>query len=645
MQNNIQFASQVLNEYKEGLAYKKQQGYLDSWAEYERFRAGNQWPRATNRTKDLPRPVFNVIDQIQSHKVSSVMNENIKMAFSPMESADFSKNTQTDGQKPGEPQDLEAEAADLFTRYADANWERIKQDDLNEEALDSASNTGTCIWHYYWDASKSGGNKLKWIGQMEGETIDVVNFFPGNPQQRDVQKQPYVIITHRDDVKNIQEEAKANGVSQELIAMITSDKDTEDQAYDKARYEIAGSQKATILTKYWRENGYIFFTKVCGNVVVKPKTSTNRKLYPLEVMQWKRRKKSIFGVGDTEGLIPNQKSINFLIAMQILSVQNTGWPKMLIKKEFIRQNPTNAPGEILVDNGPPGTWNAQYMMPGTISQHAQLLVDNIMTYTKESAGANESAMGEQITKDLNASAIMLLQKAAGIPIESIKRRFYQSMENIARIWVEFWQVNYNTTRLISLKNDEQESFTTSFNGSKYKDIQLEVKVDIGASSGYSETMMMSTLDKLYDRGDIGITQYLKYVPQNVAPFKERLLKDIQKQQEQQAQQQAPVEKPPSVSIAYKDLPPAGQIQLAQQAGISLTPEDMLQNMQSNLQSSQPQAQVGGQMHPFDQLLAQLPSHEQDQFKKMAPEQQKAVVDQMMAEMQGQQNMQMMAPNN
>lgn len=618
--NIMQLASQVQVEYKDGLAYKKQQGYLEDWAEYERFRSGDQWPKTTSRTKDLPRPVFNVIDQIQGHKVSSVMNENIKMLFSALETA--APQPDPTGQQPEDP---EVQAADLFSRYADSTWERIKQDDLNEEALDSASNVGTCIWHYYWDNSVTGGNKVKWMGEMCGEIIDPVNFFPSNPQQRNVQKQQYIIITHRDDVQIIRDEAKQNGVSQEYLVMITPDKETQDQAYDMAKYEITSSKKATVLTKYWKENGTVYFMKVCGNVVVKPKTNTNRKLYPLEVMQWKRRKKSIFGVGDTEGLIPNQKSINFLIAMQILSVQNTGWPKMLIKKEFIRQNPTNAPGEILVDSGPPGSWNAQYMVPGMISQAASGLTESIMQYTKEVSGANESAMGEQVSAQLNASAIMMLQKAAGIPIESIKRRFYQSMENIGRIWEEFWKVNYNTTRNITIKNDNEEPVTTSFNGSQYKDTDMQLKIDIGPSSGYSETMVMNTLDKFYDKGDIDISMYLKYVPANVAPFRERMLKDIQESQANTPKQPQDI---PSLSISYKDLPLAGQMQLAQKAGIDLQPQDMMQQAQAQ----QPQAP---QQHPFDQLLAQLPQHEQAAFKKAAPEQQKSIVDQMMAQMQQQ----------
>ena len=345
-----------------------------------------------------------------------------------------------------------------------------------------------------------------------------------------------------------------------------------------------------------------YFLKVAGNVVVKPKTDMRIKLYPLEVMQWKRRKKSIFGVGDTEGLIPNQKAINFLIAMQILSVQNTGWPRMLIKREYIKQTPTNTPGEVLVDTAPTGQWSAQYMQPGTISSQAQNLVDNIMTYTKEVAGANESALGEQVSANMPASAIMMLQKAAGIPIESIKRRFYQSTENIGQIWEQFWKVYYNTDRMVTLKDDEQEPYSTTFNGSQHADLDMELKIDIGPSSSYSESLMMSSLDKLHDAKEIDTIQYLKYVPSTVAPYKDRLIKELQEQQQMMAQQQAQ--------------------QAQQQQGMQ---QQQMMDQQAQEQANAP--------HPFDELLAKLPKHEQDAFRKKSPEEQKQIMDAIMTPQQ------------
>lgn len=590
----IELASTVENQYKEGLSYKKQMGFLDNWAEYERMAAGNQWPAPTEKTKNLPRPTFNIINRIQKFKVSSVMNENIKMVFSAEQTEE------------GEP---EFEGAERFTRYADTTWEKIKQDKLNEEVLESGANIGTGVLHYYWDNNKYGGNKVKYQGEICGEVIDPVNFFPGNPQSNDVQKQPYNIITHRDLVENVKKEAKENKVSIEMIELIKSDSETTDQAYDMAQQELSQSNKVTVLTKYWKENGKIHFIKIASGVVVKPATNTNLTRYPLVVMQWERRKRSIFGIGDTEGLIPNQKAINFLMAMQLLSVQLTGWPKLIVDRALVKQKPTNTPGEVIQVDGAQGNiGNAiQYMNPGNISNHAGGLVESFMQYTKEVTGANESAMGEQQSAQMNATAIMLLQKASDVPIESIKRRFYQAMEDVGLIWQDMWKVYFNTERAITMKDDEDEKYVDNFTGTDYADVDMNLKIDIGPSSNYSETLMMTSLDKLFDGQHITIEDYLSFAPKNVIPFKDRLLKKVQERQQQE--------------MAMQQEQQAMQQQQEQMQG---------QQQQKQMMMDEQQAQLEGP-HPFDQLLAQLPKHEQDAFRKLPPEEQQAIMQQMMSQ--------------
>lgn len=567
---NIGQASIVQKQYKEGIAYKNQMGFLKKWAEYERFKAGDQWPPATEKTKTLPRPVFNIIKQIINHKVASVMNENIKMVFT---ANDAEENT------------LEYDGADIFTRYADTTWEEVKQDQLNEEALENGATNGPCIWHYFWDTTKKGGNSLKYVGAIAGEVIDTVNFFAGNPQNAKVQEQPYIIITHRDLVGNVQEEARTNGVSPEIANLIKPDSDTEDQAYDMAKKELAEGDKVTVITKYWKElqvpevNPTVHFLKVAGNVVIKPKTNTRLSLYPVAVMQWERRKRSIYGVGDTEGLIPNQKAINFLLAMQLLSVQNTGWPKLIVDKKFVQQQITNAPGEVINISGHNGSINnaISYLNPGNVSSNAPNLVDSFLSYTKEVAGANENALGEQSTSQLNATAIMLLQKAAGVPLESIKRRFYQAQEDIGLIWADFWKVYYNTDRKVSLKDDDGETYTDTFNGTQYKEVDMNLKIDIGPSSSYSESLMMTSLDKLFDGQHITLEDYLLFSPKNVIPFKDRLLKRIQERQEQ-----AKIQQDDMFEQMLQQLPPEEQ-----QAFLSAPPE-VQEQIKAQLMGQQPQ---------------------------------------------------------
>ena len=113
-----QFTDKKLSKhYKNGVQYHQRMGFTEKWPEYERFLAGDQWPPPTERTKGLPRPVFNLISYIQMHKKASVMGDAIKMVFTSEEfgevDVDEELNTAMDG-------------ADKFTKFAASAWEKIE---------------------------------------------------------------------------------------------------------------------------------------------------------------------------------------------------------------------------------------------------------------------------------------------------------------------------------------------------------------------------------------------------------------------------------------------------------------------------------------------------------------------------------------
>lgn len=549
-----QIVSQDETRYKQGLAYMKQKGYLIDWPRFERFKAGDQWPAPTARTKNLPRPVFNIIDLIEGMKVSFVMNEQIMMRFTSTDSGT----------------DEVLEAADIFTRYSDTIWEEVEQNELNEQMLEIAANIGTGILHYYWNNDVKGGNKLKYQGKICGEVLDAINVFWGNPQVTDVQKQPFIVITLRESTKSVREEAKANGLSKTLLNLIVGDNDTSDEGYDMAQVEVKDESKTTVILSYYRkEDGFIYFRKVASGVIVKSETNTQLRRYPLAVMQWKRRRKSIHGVGETQGVIENQRSINFMIAMALLSGQLTGWPKMAIDPMRVdKRKITNTPGEIVeVKNAEQGISTAiQYLNPGNISPHVMNLVSEVINLTRSMTSANDAATGESPGANMSAAALIQLQRANGVPIESVKRRFYKCMKDVGRIWEEFFKVKYNLPREIKVKDDDGEDTFVEFDGSKFSEADLNLKVDVGPSSMFSEALMMSSLDKFLDNKFITFDQYLKYSPNNVVPFKERLMREIENQQEELPEQADPLAGlTPEQRAQFDSLPPDQQQAILQQA--------------------------------------------------------------------------------
>ncbi|MGE4213151.1 MAG: hypothetical protein AB7E42_00035 [Anaerotignaceae bacterium] len=575
----------IWKEYQEGLSFQQNMEFSKKFPEYERFKQGDQWPEATERTKALPRPVFNIIRLFVTNKKSNVLNQNMKMVYS---SAETASSVDESGQGMGMDDDSVAQAiqgAMDYTNYSENLWYELDQDELNDQFVEDAASCGTGILHYYWDDTVKGGQLQPYIGALRGETIDALNIFFANPQLTDVQKQPWVIISSREDVKTVRERAKGSKLSKADIELISPDNDSDSEGYDTAKKEQDGSEKVTVLTKYYRKEGKVYYSKSTRSVVLEndkcltPETYTKEEIaqlasmgmevpqsavidrYPIVVMQWQKRKKCMFGAGEIEGIIPNQKAINFNIAMMLLSVQDNAWPKLVTKPGALRQVITNLPGEILTDYYSSGD-GVKYMQPPNFNYMAISLVDKVMELSRSTSGVTEVATGEQLGANMAASAIIALQNQAKVPIENIQKRFYRSIKDVGKIWEQFFKTYYNMPRMMTV-DDVQGGVTASpFLGEQYKNVEFKLKIDVGPASAYSESLAMATLDKMYDKGDIGLEMYAELAPNNVMPFKETLKKLVQRANEQaqlQAQQQA---------MAQGDMQMPGQQPMGSQLGNS-----------------------------------------------------------------------------
>lgn len=511
-------------KYETGLNFFRKERFLQECAKAERFYSNEHWYGMEDL--DLPKPVLPICKRIIDFKVSSVMAEDIKMNFS------------VDGYAEGAESDKSVtyeEAADLFTSYADTTWEEIKQKDLNEEMLLNAAQCGPGALHYYYDTTIKQGNDIQAIGALCGEVIEGTNLFLGNPNDRRINAngrpvQPYVIISYRDLVERCKEEARKNGVSEDKVRLITPDNDVQDQGYDKAKSELDDQSKTTTLLHYFVKGWYIWYKKSCRMVDIIPETNTGYTLYPVVLMNWGIRKRFAYGIGEMKGLIPNNIAANQLMAQAILSAQRTGTPQ-LIYDRLRMGKPTNRVGQAIgVDGDITGA--AKYMETGKVSNDIHIITDKLVTLTKDLVGANENALGD--AKAENTSALMWAQKQSAIPLESVKRRFYQCMEDVGLIWADIWRTKYNTIRQIVVKNSEGKEEAREFNGEEYKDINMKLKIDIGASTQWSEITNLNMLNSWLDKQLISFIEYLERLPQGSVTKKQQLI-DARKQQQEEAE--------------------------------------------------------------------------------------------------------------
>ena len=400
--NEIREVTELWEDYQHGLSYQSSIGLSKNIPRFVKFYEGNQWATPTKNTKNLPRPVVNIIKMICRNKKSAILSTPVRITYK-------SEN--------------EAVDVDRFNRFAEYIQKELDQDSHDKAAIKDGVLKGTYVYHYYWDSDARGKRGLR-EGGVRCEIIDPLNIFFSNPREHDEQKQKWIIISSREDVESVKAKCDSD-IDKDMIAA-----DESDEKYGNVEQE--GNKLVTVLTRYFRRDGEVYFEKATKSAVInKPRPlapdmesagkelgidapnnslpdsdeqedkllisdDTRASLYPIVVGNYDTREGSIFGIGEVEGIIPNQKAINFNIAMSLLNSQETAWGKYIVLPTALKgQTINNEPGQVLVDHTGTGQGIRKMTEQAMQSQPLQL-VESLTQLTRVMTGANEVMTGEVI---------------------------------------------------------------------------------------------------------------------------------------------------------------------------------------------------------------------------------------------------------
>jgi hypothetical protein len=137
------------------------------------------------------------------------------------------------------------------------------------------------------------------------------------------------------------------------------------------------------------------------------------------------------------------------------------------------------------------------------------------------SGATDAALGN-IRPD-NASAIIQTREAALQPLQITQNRYYSFIEDCARIRADFWVNMYGDRSLKVI--DREGTRYVPFHADRYKNLVINAKVDVGASTLWSASVVISTLDALLQAGLITFQQYLERIPKGLIPDVTGLIED------------------------------------------------------------------------------------------------------------------------
>lgn len=530
--DSIRKAGEIWKQYLDGVKYQQSMGFTTDFPKFISFKEGDQWAAVTENTKNLPRPVFNITEMFIRNKRAAVTNQGLSLVYTPLEVFDDE-----------ETQARAEQGAKDFTDFAKIMWENLDQEELNNEFVDDAVTVGTGILHYYWNPNKSGGNQLKWNGDLQGEVLDPLNVFFANPHRKKVQDQEWIIIQDRMTVKEARDLARREGIAEELVRLIGAD-NNESGEYTAETKEVTENDKITVLLKYFKKDGAVYYSKSTSSLVIiddrlltpEVEGSTYKMgLYPIALMSCIRRKKCIYGLGYAQDVIAINKAVNQLKAMQLLNAIQCGNPALVTRPNAIRQKITNQGGQIITDYSPDGN-GIRYMQPPNFSTIFSQLGNEMFELARTTTGVTDVSTGETLGANMAASAIIALQNQAKTPIKELQNRYFSAIKEVGDIWLEFFKAYYNMDRNMIVEDEDGKAENRVFNGSNYADIDYKLKVEVAVASD-KETLAVSLLDAMRERQDINKEQYVELMPDAAMPFKADI-KEIWKKEKQDVLVQA-----------------------------------------------------------------------------------------------------------
>ncbi len=526
---------QIFNEYRTGFEYKcsiGSKGLFEQNKINERFFAGDQWYGA-KCGNDRPLVRHNIIKRIGDYKMSVLLSNAVSITYSAEgvpntvgirdRNRKLKKNL-VSGEGFGEigGEDEISFVMSSLNDYQRVTGERLHFDMIAEQTLRDAYISGTGIVYTYWNPEINTGlyaddaKRVPIKGDISCEALNIEDVYFGDPYSEDVQEQPYIIIATRMNVDDARREALQYGVDSETAGDIVAD------------YEFSDGAKVTVLTKLWKKwnsegTDYCIMAKrVTKNIVIRDEWDIGIRMYPISKFCWERRKSSAYGDSEITYLIPNQIAVNRMITSGVWSAMSTGMPTMVVNGDAVGGEITNDPGQIIKVYGSDDVANAvKYVAPPDYSGNFSSVIEPLIDNTLAQSGANAAALGD--VDPQNTSAIIELRNAAVLPLKILQNRYYNFLEEISRIWAEFWIMQYGK-RHIKIE-DENGVWYMPFDGERYKNLIISAKAEVGASgTAVSAETGIKTLDKLLDLGAITVKEYLSRLPRGLVSNVSELIK-------------------------------------------------------------------------------------------------------------------------
>lgn len=510
--------TETWNLYEKSLNFLQRLNLYGNTDSFNKFYIGDQW-HGLKLSNSVEPVCLNIIQQIVKQKVSTV-TENL-----------FAINYSAEN---GDNQEFIQNALDVcksLNRYASKIWDFDNMDYKVKLWSKNAAIVGQSICYVDYKDKRPICEDIK--------NVDIMF---GDENNSDIQSQPYILVRQRQTILEVRKYAKGK-VSDDKLDYIVGDNDTETITGEKEELE----DKIWLLTKFWKdEKGNVHYSRGVKYLDIEEDVPMGIKLYPFAVLNWEERTGSARGVGEVEYLKPNQIEINKTIMRRLITVKNTAYPQKVINEDAISNvNDVNRVGATVRFKDVGGLRASDVFMmtnPAQMSTDAEKVQSELINISKDLSNVSEATTGNLDPSSASGRAILAVQQAQNQPLTDQVVALKKFLEDIARIWFEYWKKNVSDIIVFYEEKDaitgEEIILEEKVDKNIMNKLDAFVKIDITPRGAYDRYAQELSLENLMSGGFISFEEYVESLDSDSVMPKTKLEKIIQERKEKQAQIQA-----------------------------------------------------------------------------------------------------------
>ncbi len=491
--NKKQTAADIWLKYQQGQEYGRLSGRFTDSEKCWRFFEGDQWGGLTD--DGAPLPMYNIIRPVTNYKTAKIAMNSKTITFSVEEK---------------DPKGI----LETVNRQIREAWEFGKMDTKCWEIVNQGFVSGHSVLYFpngaFFDQSKGRLCRCN-DRRVFSQIIDGCQVFFGNELECELQRQPYIILQERLLTEQIKEEAKKNGLPEGEIDKILPDDREDSDVTTGQKNEPDGRQKFTTSLLYFERVGQsIRFCRATKDVIYQDFQDLKTDYYPMVDFVVNRQKGKARGIGEVKHMIPNQIEINRTLVRRSVAIKQAAYPKVIYNSAMVTNvADITKPGAAIAVDDAMQVGDVQrmigYLQPAASGNEASGFMGEMISITKELAGAGDAALGNINPEQASGAAITAVQDQADIPLNKEISAYAQMIEDIATVWYHMIMA-FNAT-----------GYTTD-NGSKVSMKELSelcprVKVDVSSTIPDTVTARVNTLYGFLQMGAISFDEFLELAPQ------------------------------------------------------------------------------------------------------------------------------------